>query len=108
MHWLIYSEARNGRLDGLRIVESDLRPHAPTINNGFRSPQEALALLSEYLVVHTDGFVSLDEAHADRHLAWTDRVLHAYRVEPRIVWLVGLSLLISLATLLLLVGHLIT
>lgn len=107
MHWLIYSTAPDGHLSGLRIIESNVKPRAPTINGGFKSAQEALVLMSEYLVVKPDGFVHMDEANLERSVTFADRVRHAYLVQPALAWLVALSLTIGLMSMVLTVFHII-
>lgn len=105
MHWLIYSADTNGRLNGLRIVESPTKPHAPTLNGGFKSAQEALVLMSEYLVVSEGGFVLIDEARTEHTVTFADRMRHAFQVQPAIVWLIVLSLAMGALNMILMILH---
>ncbi len=105
MHWLIYTTTSDGRLTGLRIVESPTKPRAPTLNDGFHNPQEALALMSEWLAVDSNGFVKIDESRIEHHPTFAGRVRHVVTVLPAIVWLMGGAVVLSAIDLILIALH---
>ena len=105
MHWLIYSTAPNGRLTGLRIVESATRPHAPTFNGGFNSPEEALALMQEYLAIDQQGYIGVNEERVNHTVTMFERLRRSYLIAPIVLWLVLASLILSVINAALTIAH---
>lgn len=105
MYWLIYAGSEDRPLT-LRIVQADQPPDAQVLNSGFQSPDQALALMSQYLQIGADGFVRINPHTTHRHPTWVDRVRLAYLIQPAIIWPVFFSLVISVLTLILLISHL--